>query len=54
MQIAGFGDEYFGTPEGGESNKSFLQGYKSVLNSKQAEESLVRRKNQNYVLDLPY
>ncbi|XP_027343355.1 aluminum-activated malate transporter 2-like [Abrus precatorius] len=32
-----FGEEYFG---GGESNKSFMQGYKSVLNSKQVEENL--------------
>ncbi|KAK7324834.1 hypothetical protein VNO77_28708 [Canavalia gladiata] len=35
-----FGEQYFGTLEGGESNKSFMQGYKSVLNSKQVEENL--------------
>ncbi|KAL4292772.1 hypothetical protein AHAS_Ahas18G0061500 [Arachis hypogaea] len=39
--IEGFGDEYFGTSDGEESNKSKLQAYKSVLNSKQIEESLV-------------
>ncbi|KAL4611232.1 hypothetical protein ACB092_08G108000 [Castanea dentata] len=35
--------EYFKTSENGESNdsKSFLQGYKSVLNSKSNEESLI-------------
>ncbi|KAK7371197.1 hypothetical protein VNO78_36765 [Psophocarpus tetragonolobus] len=38
--LLAFGDEYFGTSEGGESNKSFMQGYKSVLTSKQVEESL--------------
>ncbi|RDX86787.1 Aluminum-activated malate transporter 2, partial [Mucuna pruriens] len=36
--LEGFGKEYFGTF--GESNKSFMQGYKSVLNSKQVEENL--------------
>ncbi|XLU67834.1 hypothetical protein S245_026887 [Arachis hypogaea] len=40
--IEGFGDEYFGTSDGEESNnKAKLQAYKSVLNSKQIEESLV-------------
>ncbi|KAK7261167.1 hypothetical protein RIF29_27472 [Crotalaria pallida] len=38
--LEGFGDEYFETLENGESNKSFMEEYKSVLNSKQAEESL--------------
>ena len=52
-QIAGFGEEYFGTSDGRESNKSFLEGYKSVLNSKQAEENLVRERNQNYIVDSP-
>ncbi|GAU22334.1 hypothetical protein TSUD_106620 [Trifolium subterraneum] len=36
----GFGDEYFGTLEAGESNKSLMQAYKSVLNSKQVEDNL--------------
>ncbi|KAK7257586.1 hypothetical protein RIF29_31657 [Crotalaria pallida] len=36
--LEGFGDEYF--IEGGECNKSFLQGYKTVLHSKHAEENL--------------
>ncbi|GKU93747.1 hypothetical protein SLEP1_g7314 [Rubroshorea leprosula] len=36
-----FGDEYFKVAEDGESSRaSCLQGYKSILNSKQAEESL--------------
>ncbi|KAJ1407477.1 Aluminum-activated malate transporter [Sesbania bispinosa] len=38
--LQGFGDEYFGTSKVEESNKSIMQGYKSVLNSKQAEDSL--------------
>ncbi|XP_057727392.1 aluminum-activated malate transporter 2-like [Arachis stenosperma] len=38
--IQGFGDECFGTSEGKGSNKLNLQAYKSVLNSKQIEESL--------------
>ncbi|KAL4292771.1 hypothetical protein AHAS_Ahas18G0061400 [Arachis hypogaea] len=38
--IQGFGDECFGTSEGEGSNKSNLQAYKSVLNSKLTEESL--------------
>ncbi|XP_057953203.1 aluminum-activated malate transporter 2-like [Malania oleifera] len=42
--LDGFGEEYFNTVDSvGESNKedkSFLQGYKSVLNSKASEESL--------------
>lgn len=41
LNIAGFGDEYFRTTKGGESDKSVLEGYKSVLNSKQTEENLV-------------
>ncbi|OMO62698.1 Aluminum-activated malate transporter [Corchorus capsularis] len=36
-----FGDEYFKESKDRESNKASLQGYKSVLNSKQNEESLV-------------
>jgi hypothetical protein len=43
----GFGDEYFGTLEARKSNKSLMQGYKSVLNSKQVEDNLVRRTKQN-------
>jgi hypothetical protein len=43
-KIVGFGDEYFGTLDAGESNKSFMQGYKSVLNAKQVEDNLVRKK----------
>ncbi|KAF7823187.1 aluminum-activated malate transporter 2-like [Senna tora] len=40
-EILRFGDEYFRTSEGEvESSKSALQGYTSVLNSKQAEENL--------------
>nr|KYP39387.1 hypothetical protein KK1_039325 [Cajanus cajan] len=38
--LISFGEEYFRTSEVGDSNKSFLQGYKSVLNSKQVEENL--------------
>ncbi|KAL2331886.1 hypothetical protein Fmac_019467 [Flemingia macrophylla] len=38
--LEGFGEQYFGTSEVGESNKSLMQGYKSVLNSKQIEDSL--------------
>ncbi|KAK2370120.1 aluminum activated malate transporter family protein [Trifolium repens] len=38
--LEGFGDEYFGTLEARESNKSLMQGYKSVLNSKQVEDNL--------------
>ncbi|KHN17977.1 Aluminum-activated malate transporter 1 [Glycine soja] len=37
--LEGFGEEYFGRSEGGESNKLFIQGYKSVLTSKQVEET---------------
>ncbi|KAE8712206.1 hypothetical protein F3Y22_tig00110260pilonHSYRG00092 [Hibiscus syriacus] len=37
----GFGDEYFTKSSERESNKASLQGYKSILNSKQVEESLV-------------
>nr|AQQ72607.1 zinc/iron transporter [Medicago truncatula] len=39
--LEGFGDEYFGTLEAGELNKSLMQGYKSVLNAKQVEDNLV-------------
>ncbi|KAK8605013.1 hypothetical protein V6N13_082473 [Hibiscus sabdariffa] len=39
--LQGFGDEYFTKPSESESNKASLQGYKSILNSKQSEESLV-------------
>ncbi|XVF19629.1 hypothetical protein REPUB_Repub11eG0127000 [Reevesia pubescens] len=41
--LEGFGDEYFKMPEDEESklkDKSFLQGYKSVLNSKNNEDTL--------------
>ncbi|WJX73791.1 hypothetical protein P8452_57531 [Trifolium repens] len=38
--LEGFGDEYFGTSEARESNKSLMQGYKSILNSKQVEDNL--------------
>ncbi|KAE8663824.1 putative Aluminum activated malate transporter family protein [Hibiscus syriacus] len=39
--ILGSGDEYFAKSSEMESNKASLQGYKSILNSKQVEESLV-------------
>lgn len=45
--ITGFGGEYFQTPKDGncgmvpKNEDSFLQGYKSVLNLKTTEESLV-------------
>lgn len=48
-KTAGFGDEYFKITEGGDSaavcedDKSFLEAYKSVLNSKATEESLVTK-----------
>lgn len=38
---AGFGPEYFQTSEDVDPNKTLLEGYKSVLHSKQTEESLV-------------
>ncbi|XP_021278610.1 aluminum-activated malate transporter 2-like [Herrania umbratica] len=38
--LEGFGDEYFKKSGDRESNKASLQGYKSILNSKQTEESL--------------
>ncbi|MED6108567.1 hypothetical protein PIB30_025390 [Stylosanthes scabra] len=38
--IEGFGNEYFKTQDGEDTSKSFLPGYRSVLNSKQSEESL--------------
>ncbi|XVE59652.1 hypothetical protein DITRI_Ditri05aG0063300 [Diplodiscus trichospermus] len=41
--LEGFGDEYFKMPEEGDQSKedkSFLQGYKSVLNSKNNEDTL--------------
>ncbi|KAK4857149.1 hypothetical protein QYF36_025071 [Acer negundo] len=38
--LEGFGLEYFKTSEDEESNKTLLEGYKSVLHSKQTEESL--------------
>ncbi|OIW08466.1 hypothetical protein TanjilG_03142 [Lupinus angustifolius] len=50
-QIAVFGDECFRTSECGESNKSFLQGYTSVLNSKQAEENLAQPEIKSKVQD---
>ncbi|XP_015873122.1 aluminum-activated malate transporter 2 isoform X2 [Ziziphus jujuba] len=39
--LEGFGNVYFKKSEDGESNKAVLQGYKSVLNLKQSEESQV-------------
>lgn len=39
--LEGFGPEYFRISEDAETDKSFLEGYKTVLNSKQTEESLV-------------
>lgn len=39
QNFTGFGNVYFKKSEDGESNKAFLQGYKSVLNTKQSEES---------------
>ncbi|KAG8488646.1 hypothetical protein CXB51_016720 [Gossypium anomalum] len=39
--LEGFGDEYFRKSSEPESNKASLQVYKSILNSKQSEESLV-------------
>lgn len=43
-QITGFGVEYFKIPgDSKESNNTFMDDYKSVLNSKQSEECLVRR-----------
>ncbi|KAE8663827.1 Aluminum-activated malate transporter 7 [Hibiscus syriacus] len=39
--LQGFGDEYFTKSSEMESNKASLQGYKSILNSKQVEESWV-------------
>ena len=41
MTITGFGSECFKKSCKGESNKALLQGYCSVLNSKQSEESQV-------------
>ncbi|KAL5765407.1 hypothetical protein ACOSP7_016024 [Xanthoceras sorbifolium] len=38
--LEGFGPEYFNTSEDVESNNTLLEGYKSVLHSKQTEESL--------------
>jgi hypothetical protein len=42
-KLAGFGVEYFNILEEGPSmdDKSFLQGYKSVLTSKDTEEAMV-------------
>ncbi|KAE8691737.1 Aluminum activated malate transporter family protein [Hibiscus syriacus] len=42
--LEGFGDEYFRMAEDGESKEggSFMQGYKSVLNSKNNEEDLAK------------
>ncbi|KAH1130551.1 hypothetical protein J1N35_001929 [Gossypium stocksii] len=39
--LEGFGDEYFRKSSEPESNKASLQLYKSIINSKQSEESLV-------------
>ena len=47
IQHAGFGGVYFqscgddGSAEVSKDGKSFLEGYKSILNSKNSEESLV-------------
>ncbi|KAL9373921.1 hypothetical protein Peur_033541 [Populus x canadensis] len=38
--LEGFGGEYFQSRERSNSDKSFLQGYKNVLNSKSTEESM--------------
>ncbi|KAJ6864707.1 hypothetical protein NC651_035312 [Populus alba x Populus x berolinensis] len=38
--LEGFGGEYFQSCERSNSDKSFLQGYKNVLNSKSTEESM--------------
>lgn len=54
--ITGFGGEYFQTPKNGncgmvpKNEDSFLQGYKSVLNSKTTEESLVSTKASFFFL----
>lgn len=42
--FTGFGDEFFKTSESGieEDKKASLQAYKSVLNTKGTEETLVR------------
>ncbi|XVF47000.1 hypothetical protein PTKIN_Ptkin03bG0074000 [Pterospermum kingtungense] len=39
--LEGFGEEYFKSPGDRESDKALLEGYRSILNSKQNEESLV-------------
>lgn len=49
MTITGFGSECFKKSCKGESNKAFLQGYCSVLNSKQSEESQVSLNYHIYV-----
>ncbi|KAJ4823910.1 hypothetical protein Tsubulata_047819 [Turnera subulata] len=38
--LEGFGDEYFQVPGESKEKKTFLEGYKAVLNSKTSEESL--------------
>lgn len=48
-QIAGFGEEYFATPENGKSDKPRMKEYKSVLNSKQTKDNLVRRRNNKFM-----
>lgn len=44
IYFTGFGDEFFKTSESGieEDKKASLQAYKSVLNTKGTEETLVR------------
>ena len=39
--FSGFGDEYFQDVPASKNDKSFLKGYKSVLNTKANEETLV-------------
>ncbi|XP_011046418.1 PREDICTED: aluminum-activated malate transporter 8 [Populus euphratica] len=38
--LEGFGGEYFHSGEGSDSDRSFLQGYKKVLNSKPTDETM--------------
>ena len=47
LLFTGFGDEYFKMREDGDckEDKSLLQGYKSVLNSKNNEDALVGEKD---------
>lgn len=58
MNLTGFGDEYFKkSNEKSKGNQALLQGYKSVLNSKGSEESLVsmkKKKKYSYMYRGPY